>query len=149
MLNISCFLDICMSSVEKCLFRSSIHFPISFFLYWGSWAVGLFRRLTPCPSCLQMLSHSVGCLSFLLMVSFAMQNLLNLIWSHLLSFVFILITLDGESKKNISLQFMSKCVLPVFSYKSFIVSGLLFRSLLFDWQWKVLSLLYCNILMKD
>ena len=109
----------------------------------------LFRRLTPCPSCLQMLSYSVGCLSFLLMVSFAMQNLLNLIWSHLLSFVFILITLDGESQKNISLQFMSKCVLPVFYYKSFIGnSGLLFRSLLFDWQWKVLSLLYSNILMK-
>ena len=128
-----CFLDICMSSVEKYLFRSSVPFSIGLlFLYWGSWALCIFWRLTPCPShCLQMLSYSVGCLSFLLMVSFAMQNLLNLIWSHLFIFIFILISLDGESKRNILLQFMSKCVLPVFSYKSFIVSGLIFRSLIY------------------
>ena len=47
--------------------------------------------------------------------------------SHLCIFVFISITLGGESKK-IVLRFMSKSVLPMFSSKSFIVSSLTFRS---------------------
>ena len=37
-------------------------------------------------------SHSVNCLFILLMVSFAVQNLLSLIRSHLFIFVFIFIT---------------------------------------------------------
>ena len=57
------------------------------------------------------------------MVSFAAQKLLSLIRSHSFIFVFILITLGGESKK-ILLQFMSKSVLPMFSFKSFIAPGL-------------------------
>ena len=46
-----------------------------------------------------ILSHSVGCLCVLFMVSFAVQNLLNLIRSHLLIFVFIVITLGCGSEK--------------------------------------------------
>ena len=136
-----------MSSVEKCLFRSSVHFSVELlFVYWGSWAVCIFWRLTPCPShCLQMLSHSVGRLSFLLMVSFAMQNLLHLIWSHLFSFVFILITLNGESKRNILLQFMSKYVLPVSSYESFTVSGLIFRYLIYCLIRNEMFYHYCTV----
>ena len=61
------------------------------------------------------------------MVSFAVQNLLSLIMSHLFIFVFIVITLGGGSKK-ILLWFMSKSVRPVFFSKSFIVFGL--RSLI-------------------
>uniref|UniRef100_A0A8D1XTP3 Uncharacterized protein n=1 Tax=Sus scrofa TaxID=9823 RepID=A0A8D1XTP3_PIG len=63
------------------------------------------------------------------MVSFAVQKLINLIRSHLFIFFLISITLGGGSKR-ISLQFMSKRVLPVFSSKSGIVSGLTFRSLI-------------------
>ena len=44
-------------------------------------------------------------------------------------FVFIVIILGGGSEK-ISLQFMSESVRPMFSSKSFIVSGLRFRSLI-------------------
>ena len=65
----------------------------------------------------------------LLMVSFAVQKLLSLIRSHLFIFVFIFITLGGGSKK-ILLRFMSNSVLPMFSSKNFIVSGLTFRSLI-------------------
>ena len=50
-----------------------------------------------------------------------MQKLLSLIRSHLFIFVFIFITLGGEFKK---------ILLPMFSLKSFIVSGLTFRSLI-------------------
>ena len=63
------------------------------------------------------------------MVSFAVQKLLSLIRSHLFIFDFISITLGGGSKK-ILLRFMSKSDLPMFSSKSFIVSGLTFRSLI-------------------
>ena len=74
-------------------------------------------------------SHSEGCLFILFMVSFAVQKLLSLNRSHLLIFVFIFITLGGGSKK-ILLWFMSKSVLPMFSSKIFIVSGLTLRSLI-------------------
>ena len=74
-------------------------------------------------------SHSEGCLFILSMVSFAVQRLLSLIRSHLFIFAFISIAL-GSGLKKILLQFMSKSVLPMFSSKSFIVSGLTFRSLI-------------------
>ena len=64
-------------------------------------------------------SHSDGCLFILLMVSLAMQKLLSLIRSH--SFIFIFITLMRQIKKNLAMIYVS--VLPVFSSKSFIVSG--------------------------
>ena len=75
-----------------------------------------------------ILSHSVGCLFTLFMVSFAVQKLLSLIRFHLFIFVFIFITVGGRSKKTL-LQFMSKeC--SVFSFKNFIVSSLTFRYLI-------------------
>ena len=72
-------------------------------------------------------SHSVGCLFVLFRVSFAAQKVLNLIKSRLFIFVFIVNTLRGVSEK-ILLSFMSECVWPMFSSKSFIVSGLISRS---------------------
>ena len=74
-------------------------------------------------------SHSEGCLFILFMFSFAMPKLLSFIRSHLFIFVFISFALGGGSKK-ILLQFMSKSVLPVFYSRSFVVSGLIFRSLI-------------------
>ena len=74
-------------------------------------------------------SHSDAHLFTLLIVSFAVQKLLSLIRSHLFTFVFISITLGGGSWR-VLLSFMSSSVLPMFSSKSFIVSGLTFRSLI-------------------
>ena len=59
------------------------------------------------------------------MVSFAVQRLLCIIKSHL--FIFIFISLGGGFQKLL-LQFMSKSALPMFSSRSFVVSGLMFRS---------------------
>ena len=76
-----------------------------------------------------MFSHSEGRLFILFMVSFAVHKLLSFIRSHFFIFVFISISLGGGSKR-IFLWFMSYSVLPMFSYKSFMVSGLTFRSLI-------------------
>ena len=60
-----------------------------------------------------------------------MQKLLSLIRSHLFIFVFNFnsITLVGGSQR-ILLWFLSESVFPMFSSRSFIVSGLTFRSLI-------------------
>ena len=71
-------------------------------------------------------SHSVGCLFILFLVSFAAQKLMNLLRSHLFSFIFI--SLGGGSKK-ILLQFLSECS-SYFSFMSFIAISLRFRTLI-------------------
>ena len=59
-------------------------------------------------------SHSVGYLFILLMVSFAVQKLLNLIRSHLLIFAFLSFALGDRSKKNIVTIYVKECSAYVF-----------------------------------
>ena len=61
------------------------------------------------------------------MVSFAVQMLLSLIRFPCL---FLLLFPLPEETKKVLLQLMSKSVLPMFSSRSFMVSGLTFRPLI-------------------
>ena len=126
-----CLLIICISSLEKGLFKSSTHF-----FYW----IVCFLILS-CMSCLHILeinlslasftnvfSHSEACLFVLFIGSFVMQKLLSLIRSHLLIVIYIFIALGGRLKKRYYNLYQS--VLPMFCSKSFIVFDLTLRSLI-------------------
>ena len=128
-----CLWAICIFSLEKCLFRAFSYFLTGLFVFLVLSCMSWLYILQVNPSLVVLFgiifSHSEGCLFTLLIVSFALQKLLSLIGSYLFTFVFISITLGGGSQR-ILLWFSSSSILPIFSSKSFILSGFTYRWLI-------------------
>ena len=96
-----CLSAICISSLEKCQFRSSTHFWLGCFLDIELHELFYILEINnlSVASFASIFFHSEGCLFVPFMVFFAVQKHLSLIRSHLFIFGFVFIIQVGGSKK--------------------------------------------------
>ena len=102
-------------------------FFIGWFLLWYLKCLNiLYINPLSVASFANIFSNSLCCLFIVSMVSFPMQKLLSLIRSYLFIFAFLYFALGDWAKKKFVMIFVS--FLPMFSFRSFMVFILPFRS---------------------
>ena len=113
-----------MISDTEHLFMYSIDHLISSFLMLSSMTSSYILEVNPLSDIpfTNIFSHSIGELFTLLTASFAVQSFL--VWCSFICLFLFLPALPEETYLKILLRSVLECVLPVFSFRGFVISGL-------------------------